>query len=301
MNNNNDSNNFLESLKKQLQGLTSAFIIFQILASVVLPICEGILASIISNQDNFGAFHWTLILFAIIHLIIVFILLKNEKPLPQFFLEFEKQKKKISELENLSEIYNDYNETFMASLTATELSLIGINERIFDSKEQLDINTICKIILDPWITDRSSILNFVNGNSMYNIAVYTLNKESNLLELDFRKNDDRIQTKNRKWKPGVGHVGQCFSTEQTIFCRDIEDNIKTTNKESSRKEDKDYYRSIIAEPIKSDQQVIGVVVITSSQPEQFDDSIHTIIIRIIALLLETGYSNIKELNKNENH
>ena len=106
----------------------------------------------------------------------------------------------------------------------------------------------------------------------------------------FRKHDDRINATNRKWKAGVGHVGQCFSTEQTVFCQDIEDNIKTTNKESSRKEDKDYYRSIIAEPIKRNQETIGVVVITSSQANQFDQETHITIIRIIALLLEIGYS-----------
>lgn len=295
MTKNQDSNNFLASFKQQLEGLTSAFYLLQILASVGFPISEGILASIIASQDSFGTSHWVLILLAFIHLIIVIILLKNEKPLPQFLLEFKEQKNKIQAQESEINFYENNSNVFLESLISIELSLIGINEKIFNSEEELEPHNICQIILDPWIRNRSTMFNFLDGNAMYNIAVYRINTDSNLLELDFRKHDDRIQAINRKWKAGVGHVGQCFSTEQTIFCRDIEDNIRTTNRESSRKEDKDYYRSIVAEPIKYNQKIIGVVVITSSQPEQFDESIHINIIRIIALLLETGYSNIKNL------
>lgn len=290
MNKNKISSDFINSLKKQLEGLTLAFQILQILTSVILPIIEGFLASVISNQDKWSTFHWVLILIAVIHLIIVSILLRIEKPLPQFLLEFEEKEKQIREKTTEINVYKEYSKIFIQALIAIELSLIAINQKVINQKSKLNISEICQIILDPWITSRSDIFNFLDGNAMYNVAVYSLKSESNLLELDYRKHDDRIKAINRTWKSGVGHVGQCFSTEQTIFCRDIEENIRTTNQESSRKEDKDYYRSIIAEPIKNNEKTIGVVVITSSQENQFNQEIHTTIIRIIALLLKIGYS-----------
>ena len=289
-----ENSDFVTSLKTQLEGLTLAFQFLQILTSVILPIIEGFLVSVISNQDKWSSFHLLLILIAVIHLIIVLILLSIEKPLPKFLLEFEEKEKHIREQIKAISFYEKYSQIFIEAFIAIELSLISINQVVINKKEEKNIAKICEIILDPWIKSRSDIFNFLDGNAMYNVAVYSLKPESNLLELDFRKYDDRIKAINRKWKAGVGHVGQCFSTEQTIFCRDIEENIRTTNKESSRKEDKNYYRSIIAEPIKQNQKTIGVVVITSSMPDQFDEDTHTTIIRIIALLLEIGYSILKD-------
>ena len=85
--------------------------------------------------------------------------------------------------------------------------------------------------------------------------------------------------------PGVGHVGLCFSRGETSFCNDMPASLSITNEASARPEDDTYYKSVIAEPIKIDNTVIGVFVITSNLSSQFNENIHVQCVRVIAQLL----------------
>ena len=103
-------------------------------------------------------------------------MLKIEKPLPKFLLEFEEKEKQIREQIKIISVYEEYSKTFIEAFIAIELSLIGINQKLINQKETLTSYEICQIILDPWIKSRSDIFNFLDGNAMYNIAVYSFMK-----------------------------------------------------------------------------------------------------------------------------
>ena len=119
---------------------------------------------------------------------------------------------------------------------------------------------------------------------MYNFAVYLENSNGELV-CEFRQCDDRIVKKNRSWKKGLGHIGICFARGATQFCQDTASANPTTNEQVARPEDNSYYRSIIAEPIKVNDEVIGVFIVTSSQADQFQEEIHIPCVRVIVRLL----------------
>ena len=74
----------------------------------------------------------------------------------------------------LCEASNQSNsKIFIEAFISIELSLIGINQEVINKKEETNISQICQIILDPWIKSRSDIFNFLDGNAMYNVAVYS--------------------------------------------------------------------------------------------------------------------------------
>ncbi len=110
--------------------------------------------------------------------------------------------------------------------------------------------------------------------------------------MHFRQCDDRLVQKNRTWKIGIGHIGLCYAKDETVFCQDITQDISTTNTESERQEDRVYYRSVIAKPIRLNNQKKGVFIVTSSQPDQFDADIHIPCVRNISQLLSQGYRAI---------
>ncbi|MGB3403180.1 MAG: hypothetical protein WBA77_10860 [Microcoleaceae cyanobacterium] len=188
--------------------------------------------------------------------------------------------------------------TFRSAVIATPISLFEIKNII--QNQIRDIEEIFSVILDPWIKSRSEIFWFKEGNAMYNIAVYLLNEQGEL-EVKFRQCDDRINKKNRNWKPGVGHVGRCFVLGTTSFGKNTETELQTTSKETKteRSEDQFYYRSVIAEPIKVCDNIVGVLVITSSQAEQFQKDIHVPCVRVMAQLLGLGYEGIQGVNTDE--
>jgi GAF domain-containing protein len=162
------------------------------------------------------------------------------------------------------------------------LSLIGI-EKVEQEKIQ-EIDRKISAVLSNWIQNRSHIFWFYDGDAMYNFAVYLENSNGELV-CEFRQCDDRIARSNRSWNKGVGHIGVCFARGATQFCQDAASASPTTNDKVSRPEDDSYYRSIIAEPIMVNGEVIGVFIVTSSQADQFQEDIHTPCVRVIVRLL----------------
>jgi len=212
------------------------------------------------------------------------ITLLTEAPLQQYLIEFNNLKQELKMCYEYQDGLEAYNKIFLSANKATELSLIGI-ERIIQGNISDPVD-ISKIILDSWIKGRSDIFLFENGNAMYNFAIYLINP-SNKDELIcvFRDHDNRIEPKNRSWTKGVGHVGICWSREETQFSKDTTQDITTTNRKKFRQEDSVYYKSLIAEPIQREGQISGVLVLTSSEPEQFDQEVHTQCVRVMARLL----------------
>lgn len=292
-----NNNELFLKFSQQLRGLTRTYKVIQIVTGVILPIIEGFLVSkATAESSQFWIFVILLIFIGVLHLSLVIIILSTEHPLPQFILDFDQQAQKLSDTEDISIVQELFVNTFRNTVEATSLSLLGIENAV--KNKTVNLEEVFSLILDPWIKNRTDIFWFSQGNAMYNIAVYLLN-EQHELEVKFRQCDDRINQRNRKWQPGVGHVGQCYARRTTSFGQDTAKELQTTNTETERPEDHVYYRSVIAEPIKVCDNIIGVLVITSSQAEQFQKDIHVPCIRVIAQLLGLGYEKTQGVNADE--
>ena len=282
---------FVQALRNQLQSLTLVYKFLQIIVGAIFPVFEGFLASKASAEEPQPLVILLLIGISIIHIILLFLLVSTEKPLSQFLVEFDLQEQELEICQDERDFLESYTYTFRSAINASSLSLVGIE--IISNQTSYETKAIFKAILDPWIQSRTDIFWFDDGDAMYNIAVYTFNSEEKLLEVSFRQCDDRIQPKNRKWAQGVGHVGLCYAKGENVFCEDITTALLTTNSEIERPEDKIYYKSVIAEPIKVENITKGVFIVTSSKPSQFDEDIHVPCVRVIAQLLGLGYQLIK--------
>lgn len=113
-----------------------------------------------------------------------------------------------------------------------------------------------------------------SGQDLYNICLYLYDMPNDNLIIKWRSCDDRLQTSNRSWKPGAGHVGLTFILNELKICHDIYESTELSNS-ASNPIDKSKYRSFLSVPIKDSSKVItggkplGVLVFTSNAYGQF--------------------------------
>ena len=289
-------NQFLDQLRTQLKTQGWIYKFLQVVVGAILPILEGIIVNKATDPENTAAiFYWILLLVtAIIHLFLLIALVSSDTPLPQFLIEFDDLKR---DLENANEsqflltesqaALEEYYSSLLSAIISTRLSLIGIENILRENTN--DLEEIFSKILDPWIQSRTEIFSFSDGNAKYNFAIYLTQDQNNLM-LCFRECDTRIVRKDRSWTKGVGHVGKCFALGETSFSDNATLDSTTTSERIARPEDQSYYKSVIAEPIKVNQDIVGVFIITSSKENQFQKDIHIPCVRAITRLLGIGYN-----------
>ncbi|MCH5508864.1 GAF domain-containing protein [Pseudomonas syringae] len=134
------------------------------------------------------------------------------------------------------------------------------------------------------------------GDSLYNIALYLHNKESDELFIMWRMHDDRLSTSDRRWKPGMGHVGLAFIQQEAKICHDIFQSTELANSSTNDPSDQHKYRSFLSIPITdsfgsdSGKRPLGVLVFTSSSAGQFDwerDKIFTLtVVKLLSIYIE---------------
>jgi hypothetical protein len=114
------------------------------------------------------------------------------------------------------------------------------------------------------------------GESLYNMALYMYDKKDDDLFIIWRRHDDRMSTSNRRWKPGLGHVGLAFVQQEAKICHDIFMSTELANSSTNDESDKAKYRSFLSIPItdsfgnNNGGKPLGVLVFTSSSVGQFD-------------------------------
>ena len=158
--------NYLDKFKKQLNSLGNIYKILTIFVGAVLPISEGIIINRATDSSNQNAsFFWVVLgVVAIIHIVCLIILLLNENPLPQFLIEFDQLTCELKIEKECQEVLEIYNNTLRNAITATELSLIGIEKVI--EENILVKERIINRVLDYWIQARSDIFWFYDGEAL---------------------------------------------------------------------------------------------------------------------------------------
>jgi len=128
-------------------------------------------------------------------------------------------------------------------------------------------------LLAPLIRDRSRALEFASDD-LYNFVVYAHDPGTDTLVILFRSCDDRIETHNRSWARGRGHVGSAFAQGETIVVRDSsQEGIGLSAGALST--DAQFYVSFVLSPIPNSnpraRDPIGVFVMTSNRAGHFDE------------------------------
>jgi hypothetical protein len=188
--------------------------------------------------------------------------------------------------------------TNVEQVGALSSSLVILRALLSNPNLPDDQNEIIGRILSPLIQDRRDVLSFHDPDDLYNIAVYTKTKDSGRLEKLFRAHDDRIDTKNRDWAEGVGHVGICFSLSKTIISPDTKKSDEFLSDE--KEHDLEFYRSIAAFPIHgvnekgipTNDDPIGVLVFTSSKANHFSPDRYEIFGDAYAHILAIYFASI---------
>ncbi len=273
--------NLSEQFRQQLRKQIFLIRVVQVLVNVILPITEGISINIATSNLNSIPLWTFVVILVVIHFFLVVALFGVEYPLPVFLTEFDDLKNELEITKNELNEFERYNLVLKQSIQVSELNLVSISQ---SSKSQIDL---WNEILEPWIEFRQDIFWFEREEDLYNFAIYILDPKSNMLKVSSRFCHPKLQRKNREWRTGEGHIGICFSTRKTQFSNNASEN-NNTREENSRAEDAEYYLSLIAHPIGSGDDVVGVFTITSSIPNQFDKNIHVSIVKLIAGLLNTA-------------
>lgn len=297
------SSDLAERMRKQLQGSGSIIKVCQFIVGGLLPIVEGVLINLATGTEGGArtAYIATLIIIGLFHAVLLIILLSLETPLPQFLVQFDEQAKSVLQAQAEAETFKLYSTTFIEAITATQFSMVEIENMKHTPEKELDI--AFKRVLTYWIDRRTNIFWFHDGDALYNFAVY-LESKPDLMTMKYRSHDSRMVTTNRSWKKNDGHVGKCFERKETIFLSlrngaldGVQDLIKTSQ---SRLEDREYYNSMMATPIMIRGEAKGVFIITSSKSDQFVKELHTSIMGVIGMLLAQALENYREDENGKN-
>ncbi|MDI2589979.1 GAF domain-containing protein [Pseudomonas sp. 681] len=158
------------------------------------------------------------------------------------------------------------------------------------------------------LVDHRTQLFGYKGDSLYNFALYMYDETSEELCIKWRSHDNRLNTSNRRWKPGFGHVGLAFIQGEAKICQDIAISSELSDS-ATIESDKKNYRSFISVPIKDSYNILGgnkplgVLVFTSNHVSQFSwerDKIFTLTVaKILSMYIERHMISLVEGTKNE--
>lgn len=290
----------------------------QLWFTLIAPLIIGIIATFLTSENDVSYIVWVFVAsLGLIHLFLTYLNHKytSKQSLYAEIVEMKKHKdEEVSDLRsklahsilNLRQI-EDINSNQITSLHfsahATDMA-IGYLKRIEERQNKVKeaefwdaFSNSLSPILQPLVIEREALFGF-KSESKYNIALYFYDNENDELGIVWRDCDSRLPQRNRKWKPGHGHVGLAFLHKETKFCPDIRMSTELTP--SYTRGDNDNYRSFISIPIlrcedngsiQNSLKPLGVLVLTSAHPEQFhkerDLQFLTIISKYLAIYLAT--------------
>jgi hypothetical protein len=286
------SGDFIDRFKQQLRRSNVLIKGCQLLVGAVLPIVEAIFTNLATGTPNNSRPFWIVLAgVGVVHLFLLVMLLLIEMPLPQFLIEFDERAAELEQSLAKLETYKSDAGTFIESVAATQLSLLEIEQMKSQPREKLE-DVIAQVLL-PWVDRRSAIFSFRDGEALFNFAVYE--KKGREFVLCYRKCDDRLVRSDRTWREGDGHVGTCGIQGETIFLNLPESGDLSAAQRTSqpRPEDREYYNSMVATPIRSGDQVQGVFIVTSSKHRQFVKELHAQIVEVIGLLLTQSMNDCR--------
>jgi len=272
---------------KIIEGRLTAFTIYFANAWTTLfaPLIIGLLASKLFTESPLSKTEITLYSIAgLIHLMFAWTMFTSANRRSLSIA--------VDEIVSKNEDYKDIiipKAELLYEASATQQSVIylmtlELNSRIETLNSQQD-NELLKNRAQSWeaglqsmlfhlVKHRTQLFGF-SGASLYNMALYLYDANSDDLFIAWRKHDDRLSTSSRRWKPGFGHVGLTFVQQEAKICHDIFESSELANSASNEPNDRLKYRSFLSIPItnlcssQNGKKPLGVLVFTSSHVGQF--------------------------------
>jgi hypothetical protein len=221
----------------------------------------------------------------------------------EFYFDFlevrENLKKEKDKSELLYTLLKESEYELESSVAGIKSAMNFVAENKNSDIEYEDLKEGIRETLSFAIEKRSEVFDF-NAKSKHNFAVYLYNEEDDILECTYRYVDDRISTKNRNWEPGEGHVGLCFQRNETIISPDVLDAPLLTY--SLTESDRENYRSMASTPLvvyensgtaEEPPRKVGVLIVTSSRPDQLKRSRHESTMLILGATLSILLSTVE--------
>lgn len=249
---------------------------------------------------------WFLALIVLlVHLFIVYLQYRGST-MDTMLVEYQDKDLKLNDVatkfNDVKNFYESDTKYFSSQRTATRFAVGSLSYAIgkirnSESKSihlnEEDIQAMVHSLIWPLVVYREQLFSFEAG-TRWNIALYRPTENGDLVP-KWRKCDERINPRNRSWKQGFGVVGMSYLHKTIKYYSDIKNNSDNDHNSES---DLETYRSIIAVPIipcedstsESDYSPSGVLLITSSEPDQFnldrDATFLQIYANLMAILLE---------------
>ena len=255
--------------------------IAEVASIFILPVTESMVIQQMDRLMAAGIFWWLILSLGVVHLALGALVLLASRNESFYFEHVDLKARYNGQSRELRQLERRLMQTDF-SQEAGRYAIEGLWNLVsaWRSKSELsdeDVEAGLEGLMLMTVGLRHEAFNF-SGISKYNFAVYSYDEGENALKVVWRKCDDRIQKNNRKWEPGRGHVGLCYSMRRTIMSSDLAQSEELAH--DMRGSDFETYRSMASTPVfdLSDQpdrdEVRGVFVVTSSAPMQFDPQIH---------------------------
>lgn len=146
---------------------------------------------------------------------------------------------------------------------------------------------VMDLLLADNVDNLKEIFGFNAPKSHFNFAIYCRVPNSDTLKCVYTLRDEYFakikgDNESRSWELGQGHVGKCFAHDVSELINDLTEHPDFVRTE--REGDSDFYRSVMSvplrravsvspegedEPFTFSQDKFGVMVMTSSIPDQF--------------------------------
>ena len=197
------------------------------------------------------------------------------------------------EAEQVNSIMNRYIHVAVRLSLQAVLSFV---EKVNEEHKilQQDLQDIIVNVMRPLDLFRAKLFLY-SGEARYNFAFYRYDADSKELYPYHRIVDSRISTRGRHWKPRKGHIGLCFTKGEVLYSPDV---TKSPELAQDHEEgDAENYRSFISVPVfrsvrgfenenaRGSDYVEGVLVVTSSELEQFDKRAHSNFLKMISMII----------------
>ncbi|EGQ7932194.1 GAF domain-containing protein [Vibrio vulnificus] len=279
--------------------------------SLILPVLIAIFVTHlleVYKQENGSISNlvWSLVvLVTFFHFFIVYLQFRGSS-MDTMLCEYQEKDAALKdigdEFSELDKLYQADTQFFSSQRSATRFAVSSLSyaigkirniEQEGERAKPEEMQAMLHSLIWPLVVYREKLFNFQSG-VLWNIALYGPNNDGDLIPI-WRMCDERIQPRNRVWKPGFGVVGLSYLHKTIKYHEDIS---KGMDSEHNSEADKETYKSIIAVPVvpcedgssSSDHRPSGVLLITSSAAEQFnldrDASFLQIYANLVAILLE---------------
>jgi GAF domain-containing protein len=286
---------------RELAKRERVLILIQVVLSVLIPAAVGYVVTLLtSSQQEIRTIGIVLLVFliAIQAALLIAVLVGPSTP-ARAVVALKDAHDNYEQLNDRYETLEDQRNSYFSSVLCTNQAL-EVVRGIADS-EDTEVNTEMleqelERILTPYVEEKDLVFNFSDtAGSKYRVTVLIHDEESDALTQRYSYADPGIVRRGRSWQSNKGHAGRAFTEQKVIITPDLAQ--VEEYRDYYDETDKSQYRSMASIPLMVDEKVVGVLVVTSSSPHQFNYENSVQIFETMGHILSVylGYTGMQEV------